>query len=144
VVDHLFPLTNLKSWAWLPLPFIGSIYPLVRGNGLSVQDIPNGRNRQVRAAMEAVFRRYPVLVYAAGHDHSLQVISGSSARWLVVSGAGGYGHAGHVAWVDSTRYAASLSGYVRLDATKAGRVRLGVLTVDREAVAREAYSAWIH
>jgi hypothetical protein len=82
VIDHLFPLTNLKSWAWLPLPIIGSIYPLVRGNGLSVQDIPNDRNRRLRAAMEAVFKRYPVLVYAAGHDHSLQVISGSSARWL--------------------------------------------------------------
>lgn len=144
VVDHLFPLTNLKSWAWLPLPIIGSLYPLLRGNGASVQDVGHERNRRIRAGFEQVFRRHRPLVYAAGHEHSLQVLAGSSARWLVVSGAGYYGHTSHTAWVDATRYAASVSGYVRLDATSSGRVRLGVITVDREAESREAYSVWIH
>jgi len=144
VVDHLFPLTNLKSWAWLPLPIIGSLYPWIRGNGASVQDIGHEHNREVREALEAAFRRNPPLVYAAGHEHALQILGGSSARWLVVSGAGYYGHTTHTTWVDSTRYAAAKSGYVRLDATVSGRVRLGVITVDREAAAHEAYSAWIH
>lgn len=144
VQDHLFPLTNLKSWAWLPLPIIGSLYPLIRGNGASAQDVGHSRNREIRGLLEEVFRRYRPLVYASGHEHSLQVLAGNSARWLVVSGSGYYGHGGHTAWVDSTRYAASLSGYVRLDATGSGRIRLGVITVDREAAAREAYSVWIH
>ena len=144
VQDHLFPLTNIKSWAWLPLPIIGSLYPLTRGNGASVQDVGHSRNREIRGLIEEVFRRHRPLVYAAGHDHSLQVLAGSSARWLVVSGAGYFGHATHTTWLDSTRYAASKSGYVRLDATRAGRVRLAVITVDREAESREAYSVWIH
>jgi len=144
VVDHIFPLTNLKSWAWLPLPIIGSLYPWLRGNGASVQDAGHERNREVRHELEKVFRRYRPLVYAAGHDHSLQVLAGSSARWLVVSGAGYFGHHTHTAWVDSTRYAAAKSGYVRLDATRGGRVRLSVITVDRDEVSTEAYSAWIH
>jgi hypothetical protein len=28
--DHIFPLTNLKKWLWIPLPVIGSLYPLTR------------------------------------------------------------------------------------------------------------------
>jgi len=35
LVDHLFPLRDLKGWLWLPLPIIGSACPLARQNGIS-------------------------------------------------------------------------------------------------------------
>ncbi len=31
VGDHLFPLRNVNSALWIPLPLIGSLYPLIRG-----------------------------------------------------------------------------------------------------------------
>ena len=96
------------------------------------------------AGIEAAFRKNPPLVYAAGHEHNLQVLAGTSARWFVVSGAGYYGHHSRTSWLDSTRFAVGQSGYVRLDATRAGRVRVGVITVDETSAAHEEYSAWLH
>jgi hypothetical protein len=37
--DYIFPLRNVESWMWIPLPIIGSLYPLARKNGVSNQDI---------------------------------------------------------------------------------------------------------
>src|SRR2546426_3412173 len=45
------------------------------------------------------------LIYAAGHDHALQVITGTSARYELVSGAGTFGHLDRVTALDSTRFA---------------------------------------
>lgn len=143
LVDHLFPLRGIKSWLWLPLPILGSIYPVARANGITRQDVSNGRNREMRSAIEDVMRPHRPLAYASGHEHTQQVIGGGSARWLLVSGAGYYGHTDYVSWLDSTRYATGASGYMRLDATATGRVRLSVLTVDAAARARETYSQWL-
>lgn len=143
LMDHLFPLRALKSWAWVPLPVIGSIYPLARSSGITRQDMSNGRNREMRMAIEAAIRPHRPLVFASGHEHTQQVMAGGSARWLLVSGAGYYGHTDHVGWLDSTRYATGASGYMRLDATSAGRVRLSVVTVDAAARPRETYSQWL-
>ena len=33
VVDHLFPLREFRKWLWLPLPIVGSAYPLARQKG---------------------------------------------------------------------------------------------------------------
>jgi len=143
VRDHLFPLRAVKSWLWLPLPVIGSTYPLARSGGASPQDISHSRNRSMRVLLEGALRRYRPLVYAAGHEHAMQVMAGNSARWLLVSGVGYFGHGGYVTWLDSTRYATSASGYMRLDATRSGNVRLAVMTVDLEGKSTEAYSLWL-
>ncbi|MEO7987240.1 MAG: metallophosphoesterase, partial [Gemmatimonadales bacterium] len=114
--DHIFPLRVVARWLWLPLPVIGSIYPLARQHGASSQDLSGGANRRMRAAIESAFGSHHPLVYASGHDHGLQVLTGTTARYLLVSGAGIYKHEGPVAWRDSTRFAASVGGYMRLDA----------------------------
>jgi hypothetical protein len=36
--QHLFPLTEVGGPLWLPLPIIGSLYPLARSSGVSPQD----------------------------------------------------------------------------------------------------------
>ncbi len=42
--DHLFPLRKLVPWLWLPLPGIGSLYPVSRMLGISDQDLSGERN----------------------------------------------------------------------------------------------------
>jgi hypothetical protein len=143
VNDHLFPLRKFKSWLWIPLPLIGSSYPIARASGYSPQDISHSRNRLMRETIEEAMRPYRPLVYASGHEHALQVFAGSAAQWYLVSGTGYFDHGGFVTYLDSTRYASSASGYMRLDATKTGRVRLAVMTVDRDAKSREAFSLWL-
>src|SRR3990172_9120899 len=37
--DHVFPLRAKKRWLWLPLPGLGSAYPLARQAGISNQEL---------------------------------------------------------------------------------------------------------
>jgi hypothetical protein len=141
--DHLFPLRNAKSWLWLPLPFIGSAYPSARQAGVTDQDLSGSRNRAMRAALETVFAETTPLAYAAGHEHTLQVLDGKGARHLLVSGAGIFGHTSPVARLAATRYASEAAGFMRLDEHANGRVRLTVLEVDRRGRARAAFEQWL-
>ena len=141
--QHLFPLTDRNKKLWIPLPVIGSLYPLARMRGASPQDLTNERNRQMREALERVFRERPPLVYAAGHEHTLQVIDGASARHLLVSGAGVYNHESAVRKIDGTRFASSQAGFMKLEIEHGGRVRLSVLEVNARGEAAEGYAAWL-
>lgn len=141
--DHVFPLRALKSWLWIPLPLIGSAYPIARESGISSQDLPSAAYRRMRAALDSAFAATRPLVYAAGHDHALQVIAGTSTRYVLVSGAGIFGHLDRVAAVDSARFAQSASGFMRIDFLLGGRARLAVMIVDRFGQAAEAYGLWL-
>jgi hypothetical protein len=151
--DHIFPLRNWKSWMWLPLPLIGSIYPFARQMGISNQDVFGGKYRQMRSALERAFREHPPLVVASGHDHDLQVIRGGRsgitwATYQLVSGAGILGHASLVRDIDGSLFAREAAGFMRLDVTRDGRVRLSVTTVVPEGErpageSAEVFSRWL-
>lgn len=142
--DHLFPLRQLKPWLWIPLPGVGSVYPMARNFGVTSQDIPGPRYQAMIRALTRAFRAAPPLVYAAGHDHALQVIEGGPARWQLVSGAGIFGHEGALTDVPGSRVALSDAGFMRLDFLSDGRVRLAVITADRAGRPTEVYARWIN
>ncbi len=141
--DHVFPLREVKSWLWIPLPLIGSTYPIARESGISSQDAPSTAYRRMRAALDSAFAGARPLIYAAGHDHALQVITGTSARYELVSGAGTFGHLDRVTGLDSTRFARSASGFMRVEFLHDGRARLGVTVVDRSGGGVEAFALWL-
>lgn len=142
--DHLFPLRQVAPWLWIPLPGLGSIYPIARNVGVTNQDIPGPRYQAMIRAMRRAFRDAPPLVYAAGHEHALQVIEGGPVRWQLVSGAGIFGHEGALTDVPGSRVALSDAGFMRLDFLSDGRVRLAVVTADRAGRPTEAYARWIN
>ena len=80
------------------------------------------------------------MVYAGGHEHNLQVIQGVNPRYLLVSGAGIYGHQSAVWWRDNTLFAAEDAGFMRLDVFRDGGVRLTVVVVDEDAKTEEIFS----
>ncbi len=144
--DHIFPLRNFKRWLWVPLPLIGSVYPFARQMGISNQDAFGKKYRELRWAFERVFRRYPPLVVASGHDHDLQVIRGgrpevTNAGYQLVSGAGILGHASVVRDIDGSLFKREAAGFMRLDIIRDGRVRLSVTTVAPEGERPEGESA---
>jgi len=151
--DHLFPLRNVKSWLWIPLPIIGSLYPLARQNGISNQDLSGRKYARMVRALEAVFAQYPPLVMASGHDHDLQVIRGgrpeiTNAGYQLVSGAGILGHSGLVRRVGGSLFEREAAGFMRLDFTRDGRVRLAITTVVPEGKrpageSAEVFSLWL-
>ncbi|HEU5170551.1 MAG TPA: hypothetical protein VFU46_08430, partial [Gemmatimonadales bacterium] len=141
--DWLFPLRHAAPWLWVPLPGVGAIYPSFRQGGISNQDTPAPANRQMRDALERAMLRHRPLVYASGHDHNLQVLAGRSARHLLVSGSGIYGHGSRVVSLSVTRHASAAAGFMRVDFLADGRVRLQVIEVDRNGRGRETYSTWL-
>jgi len=141
--DHVFPLRDVKGWLWIPLPLIGSIYPIARENGISSQDMSSTAYRRMRAAFDSAFTGSHPLIYAAGHDHALQILGGTSARYELVSGAGIFGHRERVVDLDSTRFARSASGFMRVEFLRDHRARLAVTIVDRSGGAAEAFALWL-
>ena len=89
--EHLFPFTAVNPNLYIPLPIIGSIYPLARGVFGSVQDIPHPLYKTMINTIEAVMRKHPYAISVAGHDHGLQFIVRNSLKdtlSYIVSGSG--------------------------------------------------------
>lgn len=124
--DHLFPLRALERALWVPLPIIGSVYPLARRLGVSAQDATSKPYAAMRQALEGAFAGAPPLVFAGGHEHGLQLLRGrpGSERWDVVSGAGSVAQITFARTTDGTVFAAGESGYARLDAHAGGAVSI--------------------
>jgi Omp85 superfamily domain len=85
--QHIFPLTDLSDGLFIPLPLVGSIYPVSRGVFGNVQDTKNPKYKDLRRQVEDIIRGHSNIVDVAGHDHSLQLLEHDSV-YYVVSGAG--------------------------------------------------------
>ena len=138
--QHLFPLTEVGRSLWVPLPVIGSLYPLARSSGISPQDQASGKYRRMRDALAGALRGHPPLAWASGHEHVLQVIESREWGRLLVSGSGIYGHVTYVRDVEGSLYRADRSGSMRLDFPRSGRPRLSVVEVGKDGRYREAYA----
>lgn len=135
------------------IPIFGSTYVLVRRYlSPSAQDVSNRANRHMREQIEGAMRAADagVLVYAAGHDHSLQVFEGGGgrgARFLVVSGLGSRDGATAVGTGDATLFAYSSDerpGFMLLDLARDGSVRLSVQAWDAASpLGRELYARFL-
>ncbi|MCH7977345.1 MAG: metallophosphoesterase, partial [Bacteroidetes bacterium] len=116
----------------LPLPIIGSAYPLYRQFAGTRQDLAHPRYRAHRTALSDVFRTRDRVIYAAAHERSLQafplntsvkltqhyLISGSAARSEPVASGRGAG------------LASSDRGFMRIRYMKDGSVWLDTFSVD--------------
>lgn len=90
---------------------------LMRKSGTLIQDLNSPLYSNFREALRATFRRAerPPLVFAGGHDHSLQVLDPDTSdgpTTVLVSGAGS--KLTELAATDELRYAASRPGYMAL------------------------------
>ena len=85
--QHIFPLTDLSSGLYIPLPLIGSIYPISRGVFGNVQDTKNPKYKDLRQQVEDIIKGHANIVHVAGHEHGLQLLEHDSV-YYVVSGAG--------------------------------------------------------
>ncbi len=141
-IVHLFPLTMLGSYVpffvrWMPLPGLGSLAGFLRTNySPSGQDFSGGKNPHLRASLTAAMSRATdrgarPLLYAAGHDHSLQVFEAHEGpRWTVVSGLGSSAKASGVRHDRSTLFAHAdplRPGLMEVDFLRDGSVRLAVI-----------------
>ena len=145
--DHLFPLAR-TPWPLIgriPLPVLGSLYPLGRWHLVrSNQDLSGPRNRvMVRELKEALSGEHRPLIHAAGHDHNLQVLHGVAwAEYALVSGSGS--KKSKVGRGAGTLFAHEHLGFMAVDFMEDGRVLLRVVEPGgRRTVGRVVYSRWL-
>jgi predicted MPP superfamily phosphohydrolase len=137
--DHLFPLTAKFKGAYLPLPVIGSLYPLSRELGMNPQDVNHPKNSKMRVAFEEIFKQHPNLIYSSGHEHSLQYIAKDSVHYIV-SGSGS-----KTTYVKKGKYAefvASEKGYTKVSYYSSGRVEMKMYNSQGVLFTREINSSF--
>lgn len=140
LLDHLFPLRYVNPALFVPLPILGSAMPVARSFGVSAEDLNGGPYRRLRAALDSAFTCAPPAIYAAGHEHGLQLLDRGRPPLLAVSGAGIYGHESALQRLPETRLALAKGGFMRVDLLRDGRLRLGVIEASRAGEPREVYA----
>ena len=139
---HLFPVRALNASLWIPIPIVGSMYPYVRWHLLrSDQDMSGTRNKIMVAALNRAFAMRksppqgpPLLIYASGHEHSLQVLKGEITDYLLVSGAAANRKVTEVRSGDNTLFAHQYTGFMAIDFLKDGKVLLRVVEPEGKGV----------
>lgn len=136
---HIFPLRDLVNWMWLPLPAIGSLYPLARNLGVTNQDLSSSAYTEMKNRIDSVFNIYPPLAHAAGHEHVLQVLKGSDKYFHLVSGCGTSVHDSPLTVSEKTLFADREPGFMRIDIDQNGRAYLRVFEPDENGNGKEVF-----
>ncbi len=85
--QHIFPLTDIKPSLYIPLPVIGSLYPLIRGGFGNLQDLKHPLYKNMSASIDSILSKHPNCIRIAGHEHGLQFLEKNGQQY-VISGAG--------------------------------------------------------
>lgn len=129
--QHLFPLTDFWPWAWLPLPVIGSAYPISRQYGVTGTDAASRPyQRWIRGIYRASRLGVPA-IFVGGHEHSLQVHHDVVDTYYLVSGSGSkIDRVVGDTEMDTIMLAQARHGFMRMDAHADGAVELAVSAVN--------------
>lgn len=139
--DHIFPLTRLVPWLYLPLPLLGSAYPASRAMGVSRQDLTNDDNRKMIDALAGALGEHPPIAWASGHEHSLQVIKNQAlGTHTLVSGSAS--RASAVSHGENTLYAHAARGFMELLFLDDDRVLL-LVHAEGESSLNVTYERWL-
>jgi hypothetical protein len=131
IKEHIFPFTDANPNLYIPLPVLGSIYPLTRAVFGTIQDLKHPLYQAMMNAIEGVVMGHPNVIYVAGHDHSLQLIQDSGYNYIV-SGAGSKN--ARVSKGRKSLYASAESGFWTLEVSKNKNVQARVYIVDGDSV----------
>jgi hypothetical protein len=115
IKQHIFPLTDMNPKLYIPVPILGSIYPITRAIFGTYQDLSHPAYQNMINSVTKVLRTHPNVINVAGHEHTLQVIKDSS-HYYIVSGAGC--KSTRVNKGKKAEFAESVMGFATLEITK--------------------------
>lgn len=124
---HIFPLEELGQHLYIPLPVVGSLYPLHRKWLGHLQDTAHPLYKEFADALMNIMRQYPGSVYVAGHEHGLQYIQKDSTH-LIVSGSASKTE--YVKKKNYAVYAEDVRGFAQLSILADGTVTVAFHQVD--------------
>jgi predicted phosphodiesterase len=127
--DHIFPLTAAKHFLYLPLPVLGSIYPISRKHGSTVQDISHPRYQLLKNNILEAFKEHKNFIYAAGHEHNLQYFNVKNQHFIV-SGSGS--KTKHAAREHNAGFSYEAQGFAKVIYLKSGETWIEFWTLSNE------------
>jgi Omp85 superfamily domain/Calcineurin-like phosphoesterase len=121
--QHIFPFTDIKKSLYIPLPVIGSAYPISRSVFGALQDLQHPIYANMIKEVTAVVRESASnVIFVSGHDHNLQHIIDSNFNYIV-SGSGG-GKENRTSKRKNSLYNSPDAGYGVLEISKNKNVTL--------------------
>ena len=136
--QHIFPLTDVVKGLYIPLPVIGSIYPITREWFGGPQDTKNPKYRALIEEVEGALKSHPNVIHVAGHDHGLQFLQKDSISY-VVSGAGA--QTTQLRKGKYSLFADKENGFAVLEIMQSGKVTINFYTVNSEGNSQPAFTA---
>jgi hypothetical protein len=130
IKQHLFPFTDIRKNLYVPLPVIGSIYPIARSVFGTPQDLPHPNYVNMINKISAVAKSHPNLVFVAGHEHNLQLIQDSSFSYIV---SGGGCKSSRVSKTKRSPYVIDAPGFVVLEVSTNKNLTSAFYTVEAGA-----------
>ncbi len=129
--QHLFPLTDLNPNMYIPMPLVGSIYPITRGVFGTPQDLKHPTYQNMVNDLEKVLKHHPNVIFLAGHEHNLQLIKDSSYNYII-SGSGT--NKTRVSKSKKELYGAEENGFVTLEILENKNANVSFYTVKDDSV----------
>jgi hypothetical protein len=127
--QHIFPFTDNRENLYIPLPVIGSAYPIARSVFGTPQDLKHPNYQNLINRVMTVVRDHPHVIMVAGHEHTLQLLKDSSYNFIV-SGAGSKTQ--RVSPGRSAKFVARSLGFTILEVLKNKTTRVTFYTLDKD------------
>ncbi|MFT7592031.1 MAG: hypothetical protein ACI9UJ_001960 [bacterium] len=127
--QHLFPLTDVNPYLYIPLPGIGSLYPVLRQGVGRRQDIDHPLYQQLTKGILDAAGSKRGLIFVSSHENSLEY---HNLNWqhFIVSGTGS--QSGYVRNGNNAPFVSSKLGYSKLDQMSDGSMQLAFYDEDNE------------
>ncbi|HUS00384.1 MAG TPA: metallophosphoesterase, partial [Chitinophagaceae bacterium] len=132
--QHVFPFTDVYPKLYIPLPVIGSVYPITRGIFGTSEDLSHPAYADMISKVQKVVKGHQNVILAAGHEHTLQLIK-DSGYFYIVSGAAS--KATRINKNKKLLYGEQKNGFVTLDISKNKNVSVTFHTVDSGMVKKD-------
>jgi predicted phosphodiesterase len=127
IKQHIFPLTDIKPNLYVPLPLIGSVYPVTRGVFGTPQDLSHPAYQNMIHDVQKVVKSHPNVVFVSGHEHNLQYIRDSNYSYII-SGSGTK-HT-RVSPNENLLFSSDLNGFAVLNISKRKTADIAFYTVN--------------
>lgn len=134
--QHIFPFTDLNPKLFIPLPVIGSIYPVARGVFGNIQDTKHPIYKNFARGVDSILSRHPNCIRVAGHEHNLQLIE-QKDHYYVVSGAGS--KESEITKDDDLLYSSIGTGFATIDVIRNGHVYVKFYSSEKDSTGKPLF-----
>lgn len=136
--QHIFPLTDINPKLWIPLPVLGSLYPISRGIFGNIQDVRHPVYKNFSRSVDSILNRHPYCIRVAGHEHTLQLIR-QEGKYYIVSGAGS--KMTELAKGENLLFGGAQTGFSVIEIIKNGHVNVSFYSSMADSASAAIFSA---